>query len=95
MSKQRRNRLPTHYDPHRRLLAAVLLQAVRDAYLPNQRTPKRHHASAKVFLADREGQALAVYLGISPRKPQHGQPPAPGTGGGLRRSTKPEAKAPR
>jgi hypothetical protein len=52
------------YDPCRRLLAAILLQAVLDAFFPNQSVPARAQASARLFLADWQVKGWFEELGI-------------------------------
>ena len=47
-------------DPWRRLLAAVVVRAVQDVHLTDQRTPQRAQRSAREFLADRRVQALCA-----------------------------------
>jgi hypothetical protein len=54
-----------HYDPVRRLLAAVVLQAVRDAHFPEQ---------AREFLADdEEVRPVVEWLGLPWTKVQNGE----------------------
>jgi hypothetical protein len=63
-----------HYDPVRRLLAAVVLQAVRDAHFPEQRTPRCARARAREFLADdEEVRPVVEWLGLPWTKVQNGE----------------------
>ena len=55
-------------DPWRRLLAAVVVRAVQDVHLTDQRTPQRAQRSAREFLADRRVQALCAEHIEVPRK---------------------------
>ena len=55
-------------DPHRRLLAAVVVQVVRDADLNKPRSP--YQRSARDFLDDPEGQAWLRVFGIPEQKVQ-------------------------
>lgn len=62
------------YDPYRRLLAAVVLQAVRDAHFPEQRTPQEDQARAREFLADGQGvRPVVEWLGLPWAKVQRGE----------------------
>jgi hypothetical protein len=54
-------------DPYRRLLAAVVVQVVRDAD-PTRKVKSYHRETARLFLADAEGQAFLQAFGISPQK---------------------------
>ncbi len=58
----------SHPLPERRLLAAVLVQAVRD--VTNARTTPYDQRTARLFLIDREGQALLEAFGIPEQKVQ-------------------------
>jgi hypothetical protein len=58
----------SHPLPERRLLAAVLVQAVRD--VTNDRTTLYDQRTARLFLIDREGQALLEAFGIPEQKVQ-------------------------
>lgn len=60
--KLRSNRC--YADPWRQLLAAVVLQAVRDACFPSRRTPRQDRRSAWEFLADRRTEDLFAELGL-------------------------------
>jgi hypothetical protein len=62
-----------YYDPYRRLLAAVVLQAVRDAHFPEQRTPQTDRARAHEFLVDDQGvRPVVEWLGLPWAKVQNG-----------------------
>jgi hypothetical protein len=58
----------SHPLPERRLLAAVLVQAVRDA--TSKRATLYDQCTARLFLTDREGQALLAAFGIPAEKVQ-------------------------
>jgi hypothetical protein len=75
MTVKRANmRADLHYDPVRRLLAAVVLQAVRDAHFPEQRTPRCARARAREFLSDdKEVRPVVEWLGLSWAKVQNGE----------------------
>lgn len=49
-----------HADPERRLVAAVVLQAVKDAYFPRQSTSGVCIADAKQFLASDTGREMLL-----------------------------------
>jgi hypothetical protein len=75
MTIVKRSNMPTglHYDPVRRLLAAVVLQAVRDAHFPEQRTPEAVRANAVEFLSDDQGvRPVVEWLGLPWAKVQKG-----------------------
>ena len=59
------------YDPCRRLLAAVILQAVRDAHYPEQRTKPADQVNAREFLTDHQVRPVIEWLGISWAKVQN------------------------
>jgi hypothetical protein len=61
-------RASSHPVPERRLLAAVLVQAVRDA--TSERATLYDQRTARLFLTDREGQALLAAFGIPTEKVQ-------------------------
>ena len=61
-------RAASHPFPERRLLAAVVVQAVRDA--TSKRVTPYDRRTARLFLADREGQALLAAFGIPVEKVQ-------------------------
>lgn len=65
------------YDPCRRLLAAVVLQAVRDAHFPEQRTPQADRARAREFLDDDRVRPVVEWLGLPWSKVQGGEIEAP------------------
>ncbi len=76
MSLTKRAKMPINlqYDPCRRLLAAVVLQAVRDAHFPEQRTPQTDRVKAREFLADDQGvRPVVEWLGLSWVKVQRGE----------------------
>ncbi len=76
MSLIKRSSVPTslQYDPCRRLLAAVVLQAVRDAHFPEQRTPQTDRVKAREFLADDQGvRPVVEWLGLPWAKVQNGE----------------------
>jgi hypothetical protein len=54
-------------DPVRRLLAAVVLNAVKDC-APERRVAPGDRASAQAFLAGEEGEAWLRAFGIPPHK---------------------------
>jgi hypothetical protein len=62
----------SHYDPCRRLLAAIILQAVRDAHYPEQRTKPADQVNAREFLADHQVRPVIEWLGIPWVKVQNG-----------------------
>ena len=55
------------YDPERQLLAAVVLEAVRDCCAPRQ-VSNRDRASAEWFLSGEEGTAWLRAFGIPDHK---------------------------
>jgi|GEM_PF-2730914 len=59
-------RSQSHPLPERRLLAAVVVQAVRDA--TSERVPPYYQETARLFLAGGEGQALLAAFGIPEQK---------------------------
>ena len=60
---------PVYLDPIRGLLAAVVLQVVKDAD-PGRRVKPYYRESARLFLADQEGRAWLRYFGIPADKIQ-------------------------
>jgi hypothetical protein len=71
----KRPNLPSgvRYDPCRRLIAAIVLQAVRDAHFPEQRTKPLERVKAREFLADRQVQPVIEWLGLPWAKVQRGE----------------------
>jgi hypothetical protein len=71
----RRSSMPDdlEYDPCRWLLAAVVLQAVRDAHFPEQRTPLGDRVKACEFLDDDRVRPVVEWLGLPWSKVRQGE----------------------
>ena len=62
--RRRTYQMPEQYDPWRRLLAAVVLQAVCDVHTPHQRLTERDRASALLFLQDQQVEQFLTDTGL-------------------------------
>jgi hypothetical protein len=61
---------PDRYDPWRRLLAAITLQAVWDVHQPPRRLSEQDRYSALAFLVDRQVKGMLDDAGVSVPWPQ-------------------------
>ncbi|MEM7028009.1 MAG: hypothetical protein AAF629_00345 [Chloroflexota bacterium] len=59
------HQLPDHYDPWRRLLAAVTLRSVLDVYQPAAKLSQRDWISATHFLRDQSVKQLLQDMNVS------------------------------
>lgn len=65
LTRRRTYLMPEHYDPWRRLLAAITLRAVCDICAPSMRLSAQDQATAISFLRDRGVKELLQDMEVS------------------------------